>query len=219
MQKKIVAGICAAALALAMPAAAFADFMSVNASAGTASLDKVESGKVTLTDINVTNASDVYEISIKGNGEVAAPASNAIPGSGASFTITAKTKKENATKGLGVGSIMTAKAEFKSEIVNNLPDTVALDNLYIAGTYKSDLQGATVPMTAVKLAAGLNNAPGSAQISATAGGKIELENLGAGTLTIWMQNGAVTRDGASDAANVADEAKDGSKSPKTGELL
>lgn len=221
MQKKIVAAICAAALALALPVTAFATYMTTVPSQGTASLAEEKSGNVTLSDIEVTGGSDIAVISVKGNGEVAAPASNVIPGSAASFTITAQNKKENAIKGLGRKSVLTAKVSFADSIVNNINFTVSDQNLYMGYKFDSNLQGVTVTPQAKQIELDAAPAPsaGYATAAATDASTIELTNLGTGTLTVWMQNGPFLSNDASNAAKVADEAKDGSKSPKTGALL
>ena len=224
MQKKIVAAICAAALALALPMAAFAADNAVNSN-GTCELSGTVKGSndsVALSSIKFTKVNgSVKEIKVDKAGSTNAAPSNALPGSASSWTIEAHNNKWNPAlvNGLGQDANMTAKVAFDDSVIRDLPSSIAADNLYVGGNYVSNVEGGTViPMTAQPVA-GVRVVQDAAITSDAATGNVNMTGVGTGTLTLWMQNGKYASGDTANAAKVADEAKDGSKSPKTGELL
>lgn len=223
MQKKIVAAICAAALALAMPVAAFAadTIVSSNGTATIAGTVKGSNDNVTLSNISFTGVNgSVEKIKVDKAGATGAAPSNALPGSVSSFAIQAKDKDwdNELVKGLGQYAIMNAEVTFNDAVIRDLPSSIAGDNLYVGGKFTSATEGTTVTMDTFRVNAELNT-PESAITAAAGTASVQLEGLGTGTLTLWMQNGKYSAGDNANAAAVADEAKDGSKSPKTGELL
>ena len=224
MQKKIVAAICAAALALAMPVAAFAKNANFTGAGSelTAQIGTVENGKVTLKNIVLTGSkSMVASAEVIADGTGAAP-SNAIANSSARFVINAYGSDRAAVSSLGVKyNSMTADVDFAESVVANLNVNNDRDNLYVAGRFVSNEGGVTIPLAAKKLSIAGEPIVGNGTVTPAAvgaDGTIELTNLGTGTLTVWMQEGKYAA-GDANTADVAKEAQDGSKSPKTGELL
>lgn len=219
MQKKIVAAICAAALALALPVAAMAASEAVDSN-GTVEItesikssnSKVKLAKVTFTGVN----SSVKDIKVEGASSTTAPSSGAIiPGSAGSFTVQAQDKDWKLVDGLGPKAVMAATVDFDASIETSWGPEVPTGNLYIGASFDSKF-GRTVYMQPKALDLGQSNAG----IASLDGNDITMTGLGTGTLNVWIQTNPLPLNAPSaDPSAVAEKAKDGSTSPQTGELL
>ncbi len=207
MQKKIVAAICAAALALAMPAAAFAKSLDLATSGpansvATLTADEVDGDNAKMLDIEIEGkAGYVTGADIEAT---SATASNYVAYTNdvmkQSWTIDAGTYKNNEWKGNITGVDFTVA--FKQKKIDQLPTTIAQDNLYTR-VYVQHGDGGTQYFEAQK------------------GTSYPVHMTRLSTVTAVLGNGPLSYGQPVGANNVDDlnkAAADGSKSPKTGEL-
>lgn len=220
MQKKIVAAICAAALALAMPAAAFATSLSqdssatVNGSDVTYTVSKISGDKADLKNLYVFGNKDMVktlDVNATSENAVFIGGSNVIAAQ--SFAIDAKNKngvKVGLIQKDGKEGLISGTIEFNwDDLVSTLPATIDLDNLYTSVYAKHS---------------GDNNVEQLALNTKGYSAKFEMDRCS--IVTGVLSNGkviynpavGVTADGATTAADLEKAAADGSKSPKTGDI-
>lgn len=210
MQKKIVAAICAAALALAMPIAAFATTINgteatkVSDSMSQWSLKKaVEGDNADLTKFDlVANSKWAIGVDID---KTASTASNYQAYTNdvmtQSFAINAYSDYKGATWDGDCQSV-TYTIEFKAKKIAQLPTTVAKDNLYTRAYIDHDGKGVewVAPMK---------------------GTSVTYKGERCSVVTAVLANGPLSYGqpvGTNNTKDLDDAAKNGNVSPKTGEI-
>ncbi len=220
MQKKIVAAICAALLAMAMPVAAFATSLTqdsaaeVNGSDVTYTVSKLAGAKADLKNLTVFANKDMVktlDVNPTSENAVFIGGSNVIAAQ--SFAIDAKNKD-----GVKVGLIQKAgktgeiagTIEFNwDNLVSTLPATIDVDNLYtsIYAKHSGDNNVEPLVSNAKGYSAGFSMDRCSIVTAILSNGKV-----------IYNPAVGVTADGATNAADLEKAAADGTKSPKTGDI-
>lgn len=195
MKKKVLALLCAAALAFGVPATAFG-------------LDlKVEDGKATSGEGTITlqggviknlvfEGADAAKV-VVGEASVSTLPTNALQGSGSACTIAFCDEEGKTQNSAGRDCVATFIYQVNDAVTGTLPSGMSVDNLYIGGKFDSELQGASILIDAQKVAlvqpdSDATTTPNAAVWAA----RVSLKHLDTGTLTLWVLNGKY---GASDA--------------------
>lgn len=237
MQKKIVAAICAAALALAMPVAAFAtpDWAQSSTTDATVSgsmvtidlVDDVEGDLATMSDFVAKGSADIVKyvkVNATNSSAVAVDGSNVIAAQ--SFAVNFTDKDQKAVVGL-IGTkyqTFSGKIDFKQKAFTNLGTGVAFDNLYeqIYFTPSNGVNAGNFMLIGGPQKVDVNGTASDVTVS-SAVSSFATDSAASGTITAVITNGRqVVNPGLVSGTDRIDDvnkaAADSSKSPKTGEV-
>lgn len=234
MQKKIVAAICAAALALAMPAAAFAGVSSLTSNdknittqgsqVTISGIGDIEGDYATLSDFTASGSDEIVKyvnIAATNSSAVAVDGSNVVAAQ--SFTMDFLNKDGKAVTGL-IGTDYNSFAgtiDFKEKVFTNLGTGVSFDNLY-EQIYFTPSNGVNAGNFMLVGGPQKVNVNGDAT-AASAVSSFSSTQAASGTITAVITNGRqVVNPGLVSGTDRIDDvnkaAADSSKSPKTGEV-